>query len=609
MTEKHLADLKSVSGEKNSNQSVFPRLLSMTKGPIDRFVNSRRIARACRQIAAKGHDHDFPDRLLAALNISYDITDKDLARIPGEGPVIVLANQPFGVVGCLVLSQILRSVRSDAGIMTSPVLKEIPELGDRFIFVEPLEKGAMPPGDRFFPPQVTESLQSGGMVGLFLPGALTNIQFHKRKPKASSWRGAVVDLITATGAAVLPMNVICHRKVLLQLLGRFNPRIKSVALPREMACGVNKKLEVRTGSLIPFEKLGKIGDREDIVRYLRLRTDMLNTRKHAFRAVSLPSLKDETVEPVAPAQLPEVLIGEVRDLPDEALLVATDKFNVYLAEAARMPHLMQELGRLREITFRAVGEGTGKARDFDSFDDYYQHLFLWSNEKNELAGAYRLGLTDRIQREKGVEGLYTHTLFKYDTRFMEQINPALELGRSFIRVEYQKTYQALMLLWKGIGRFICRNPQYKILFGPVSITSDYQSASRHLIAAYFRENNRLTDLARLVRPRNPLRKKTIKRRQLKDSLDILGDIQELSEMISEIEGDRKGIPILLKQYVKLGGQSLGFNVDADFSDVLDALILVDLTKTDRRILERYMGKKEAAALIAFHGGRDLADCA
>jgi putative hemolysin len=296
-------------------------------------------------------------------------------------------------------------------------------------------------------------------------------------------------------------------------------------------------------------------------------------------------------------------MAEIQGLRPDQRLVASGPFLVFLAGAEDIPCLLKEIGRLREKTFRKEGEGSGRSLDLDPYDSHYRHLVLWNQKEQEVAGGYRMGLSEDILEQHGPSGFYTHTLFKYGAPFLSRITPAMELGRSFVREKYQKSYQPLMLLWKGIGRFVSMNPQYRNLFGPVSITRDYRSVSRYLMAAFLRGNSQVTALARLVRPRNPFKKKRRKQRALRPALHYLEDLQALSDLVSDIEMDHKGIPILIKQYLRLGGQVLGFNVDRQFSNVLDALILVDLMGTDPKILERYLGKEETRAFVDYHHAR------
>ena len=279
------------------------------------------------------------------------------------------------------------------------------------------------------------------------------------------------------------------------------------------------------------------------------------------------------------------MAAEIARLPETSVLLASGEFRVIEAGAADIPLTLKEIGRLRELTFRSVGEGTGKACDLDAFDRSYRHLFLWNAVRCEVAGAYRVGRTDELVAGAGPRGLYTSTLFVLKRRFLDRIGPALEMGRSFVRPEYQKSYSPLLLLWKGLARMVVRDPRYRMLFGPVSISNSYKNASRRLMASYFEGAATSPGLARLVRPKTPLRGQHWLARAART---LVHDLDDLLTIIDDIEADTKGIPVLLRQYLKLGGKILAFNVDRDFADTLDGLIVVDLLAADPRQLERYM---------------------
>jgi len=304
-------------------------------------------------------------------------------------------------------------------------------------------------------------------------------------------------------------------------------------------------------------------------------------------------------EPLCDPMAQDLLEEEIRNLPEDNLLVRTDQYSVFVAKAERIPVVLQEIGRLRETTFRNANEGTGKAIDIDRFDSHYDHLFLWNEEASEVVGAYRLGRGDEICERFGSEGFYTSTLFNYEQDFFESINPALELGRTFVREEYQRSFPPLFLLWKGIAEYVVRNPRYKILFGPVSISDDYHPMARKLIADCLSSSTYRHDLAGFVEARNPFLVASDEGRS-DAGFPVLADIESISSLISEIDSEKRGIPILLKQYLRLGGKVLGFNLDADFNNVLDALILVDLTNTDDRLLERLMGEAGVERFFEYH---------
>ncbi len=302
---------------------------------------------------------------------------------------------------------------------------------------------------------------------------------------------------------------------------------------------------------------------------------------------------------IVPAIPQSLLKAEVEALPPDQLLAASGPFTVHSARAGQIPWCLQEIGRLRELTFRAAGEGTGRASDVDLFDTYYLHLFVWDAKAEAIAGAYRMGLADEILARYGKRGLYTQSLFKYGPRVLRTLNPAIELGRSFVRAEYQRNFAPLLLLWRGIGRFVARSPRYAVLFGPVSISNSYGPLSRRLIVDYLEAHSIEAGLARHVKPRRPFRARGPAGRD-GAGFSGLGDIEELSRAVERIESDHKGVPILLKHYLKLGGRVLGFNTDDQFGDALDGLIMVDLRASEPRMLARYMGEEGAAEFLAYH---------
>ena len=272
-----------------------------------------------------------------------------------------------------------------------------------------------------------------------------------------------------------------------------------------------------------------------------------------------------------------------------------------MAGAREIPATLAELGRLREKTFRAVGEGTGRARDLASFDGAYEHLFVWSEKKREIAGAYRIGRVDRILDTSGAAGLYTNRLFQLTPDFLRRMRQGLELGRSFVRQEHQRSIYPLYYLWKGIGTFLARNPRYRYLFGPVSISNDYSRAARELIVRYFREHR--NGGANTVRPRRPFHTRPFGARLMAAMAARVNSVDELSALIADLETDGKGVPVLLRHYLGLGAEVLEFNVDPAFADALDALIVVDLTRSNNTAIERYMGADGFAKYMAHHQAR------
>jgi putative hemolysin len=441
------------------------------------------------------------------------------------------------------------------------------------------------------------------MLAIFPAGEVSHWQMPAAQIVDPVWNDTAVRLIRRTGATALPVYFCGRNGVGFQLMGMLHPKIRSAFLLQEFLQQKGKTVEVRVGSAIPADAMEPIPDDREATEYLRWRTYLLRRRSKPevlWQAAWRARFPFKIQEPVAAPTSADVLAEELQKLPADRCLAENSEFAVYLGTASEIPQLLREVGRLREITFRGAGEGTGKSRDLDPFDDYYSHILLWHKAKRELVGAYRAGKTAEILSERGVSGLYTSTLFRYDERIFQKLGPALELGRSFVRPEYQRQYAPLLLLWKGIAQMVVRQPEIPVLFGAVSISNDYNEASREMIYRFFEAHMREDELAGLIEPRRPFRTGLLRKWDCHGMLHALRDLDELSQPITDVEADGKGLPILLRQYAKIGGKLLGFNVDRKFSNVLDGLVVVDLRQTEPTVLERYMGKEGASRFQQVH---------
>jgi putative hemolysin len=354
-------------------------------------------------------------------------------------------------------------------------------------------------------------------------------------------------------------------------------------------------VEARLASATTVQSLRRLGTEDRQLTYLRWRRHALTHRPSAAAA---PSAEATALHAQIAAAVPaHKLAAEVAALGDP-LLESGDQA-VFVATRARIPYLIEEIGRLREVTFREVGEGTGLSIDLDRFDDHYQHLFVYSRREKSVLGAYRLGLTDHILAQQGPQGLYSATLFDYGPGLLDALSPALELGRSFVRREAQRSSKTLLLLWKGIARFVSENPRYRRLFGPVSISARYETFSRDLIVDVLTGGHR-HPLAHLLTPKHPVLPRRTHDGGLGDPHAVLMLPEHLSSVVSDAESDGKGLPTLINEYLKLGGRFLGFNLDPDFCGVTDGLVVVDLCSADRRLLKFYMGARETADFLRHH---------
>ena len=543
------------------------------------------------------------ETLLAEMRIGLTVGAADQERIPANGPVVVVANHPYGVLDGAILTMLLTRVRPDVKVLTNFLLSDIPELQKHCIFVDPFQTDRSLESNRRGLREALAWLQKGGMLAIFPAGEVSQWQMPAAQIVDPEWNDTAVRLIRKTGATVLPVYLCGHNGVGFQLMGMIHPKLRSAFLLQEFLTQAGKTVEVRVGSGIPADAVEAIADDHEATQYLHWRTYLLGRRSR--REASWPDvLRSKFVfkiqEPVAAAVASDLLAKELEALPKDRRLAENTDFVVYLGAAREIPQLLQEVGRLREVTFRGAGEGTGRSRDLDSFDDYYSHILLWHKTRQELVGAYRAGNTAEILAEHGIGGLYTSTLFRYDEKIFQKLGPALELGRSFVRPEYQRQYAPLLLLWKGIARMVARRPEVPVLFGAVSISNDYSAASREMIYRFFEAHMQEDELAGLIEPRRPFRPGLLRRWDCSGMHRALRDLDELSQPITDVEADGKGLPILLRQYAKIGGKLLGFNVDRKFSNVLDGLVVVDLRQTEPAVLERYMGREDAARFRQVH---------
>ncbi len=463
------------------------------------------------------------------------------------------------------------------------------------IHVDPFGGAAAARRNRLPLRQALAWLDTGGALLVFPAGAVSHWHLTQRAVTDPPWQPAAAWLARRSRAAVLPVFIGGRNSALFQLAGLVSAQLRTALLVRELLNSHRRPLRVELGRPITADALQGLGDDAECTAFLRLKVYAL-ARRHAE-----PPPRSATARPaqaILAGPPAEHLAAEVAGLPSESRLLAQGDFAVYLTPAAQIPQLLQEIGRLRELTFRAAGEGTGKATDLDRYDPHYLHLWLWDQRHRRVAGAYRLAPIDRVLADHGPRGLYITSLFRFRRGALASLGAALELGRSFVAADYQRDFQPLLLLWQGIGRYLTANPRYTRLLGPVSVARSYCDASRSVMAQYLGRDGADSPFSAAVRgnfrprPNGSLPAASGER--------LLRDMDAVASLVSAIEDDGKSLPVLLRHYLKLNGEVLAWNVDRDFGDVLDALLLVDLRRTDPRLLRRYLGAQGAAAFLARH---------
>jgi len=522
--------------------------------------------------------------VLRQLEVSAALPARDATRIPVSGPVVITANHPYGALDGLIGIDTIGRVRQDLRVLANPELAALPGIGKLIIPVDPFGGSGATRANMVGMRRALRWLEEGGALLLFPAGEVSNLDLRSGRVSDRAWSPTAARLIRLAGAPVTPMHFAGANSALFQLAGMLHPRLRTLLLPHELGNKVGASVAVRVGeAVLPDRYLGIEGD-DELAAQLRLKTYLLAAP--ALSEGDAPLAAPRALAPLAPPIDPELLAREIELLPAAALLVSSGELQVYCAPAARLTLTLMELGRLRERTFRAVGEGTGRSSDSDPFDAYYQHLFIWNATAREIIGAYRLGRTDLISRRLGQSGLYSSTLFAYHDLFFKLLGPALELGRSFVRAEHQKSFAPLLLLWRGIGEYVGRHPRCCKLLGPVSISNDYNPVSQALLVGFLRRRNFDPLAPTMVRGRRPFRPQLSLRSLVGNAPP--GNLETLSGLIAGLEPDGKGAPVLLRQYLRLGGRVLGFNIDPDFGNSLDCLVLVDLRRTAPRVLQKYM---------------------
>ncbi len=521
------------------------------------------------------------------LPLNYEVTG--LENIPEEGACVIVSNHPHGMSDGLMIGDIAMKRRSDIRIVVNDFLHCVRGMRPYQITVDVYggeeAKRANMAGIR----EMMRWLREGHCLILFPSGSAASWSKEHGRVVDDPWQTNMASIIRKSGATVVPMHFSGQNGPLFQMVTQLCKEKRSALLPREIKRDIRTLHQVQVGRPISANRLEMLPDDAALCDFLRLSSMMLRYPGTAANQISenpRPMVDIDT--PIAP----ELLQKELDSLPQEEHLLYTHKstgLQIYTAKGSEIPNMLHEIGVQREITFRAVGEGSGFACDKDDYDLYYDHLIMWDPAKRQLAGAYRMGRTDEIVTSRGSTGIYNAEFFTLGNDFVNHVKGGLEMGRAFITAPYQKHPASLDTLWMGIGRFVVKHPQYRYLYGTVSVSSDYTVRSRALIYEYLKCHCMNKELAKHVTAKTPPKDMDLFSEDAQLLPTAMGDLRILSSMISDLEPDGRSIPVLLRQYLRLGGEMISFNVDSEFGDTLDCLVLVDLARAPERLLTRYRG--------------------
>ena len=526
----------------------------------------------------------FIDAAFAALRMSLEIAEDDLQRIPETGPFVVVSNHPFGVLDALALIRHIRRRRPDFKLGVDGMLGATAQLDDALVVVSEGDHHSSRPKVSGWK-QATEHLRSGGGFGVFPAGRVSSFRRSKRVVADGRWSASVAGWAVKQGCPVVPVYIDGANSPLFQLLGLIHPSLRSLRVAAELRNKKGYVLRMRIGRPIRQRDVTGLDGNEQMARFLRARTYALgaafDVRREYFAGLRLP----KSPVPIEVRQPQEALTAEVAGLDEGMKLFDHGEFDIYLASADRIPCVLEEIGRCREETFRAVGEGTNRSLDLDEYDLYYQHLILWDREAGKLAGAYRIGEGWVIMERYGKRGFYTHSLFRMKAGFSPVLEASVELGRSFIVPEYQRQRMPLFLLWKGILSVLIQSPQARYILGPVTISSDYKRVSRALIMEFVRRHYWDAHWGQFIRPRKRFAFEE-KRMDTDALLEAAGgDVKRLDRILADIEPSEAVMPVLLKKYLHQNARILGFNRDPKFNNALDGLMLLDVQDLPAQTVE------------------------
>jgi len=539
----------------------------------------------------------FLNAILGEVKIQFEIPEEDLNRIPKDGAFISISNHPLGGIDGILLLKLLAERRPDYKIVANFLLHRIEPLKPYILPVNPFEDRKEVKSSIGGIKHALQHLKDGHSLGIFPAGEVSTYKDGKifvDKP----WEESAIKLIHKANVPVVPIYFHAKNSKLFYFLSKISTTLRTAKLPSELLTQKSRVIKVRIGKTISTKDQLEYSNIDDFHKFIRKKTYMLaNTFEVKGPLLKTPSLKiPKSPRTVISAVSADQLINEIDAIRNDFRLLESKNYEVFLVASTKIPMVLREIGRLREITFREIGEGTNNEIDLDIYDQYYHHMFLWDNQQHVVVGAYRMGLGKEIYREHGIKGFYINNLFRIEPELYTMMEQTIEMGRAFIIKSYQQKPMPLFLLWKGIVHVTLRYPEHKFLMGGVSISNQFSNFSKSLMIEFMKSHYYDPYLAQYIHPKMEYKVK------LKDvDKDFVfdaskADMMKFDKIIDELEPGSLRMPVLLKKYVKQNAKLVAFNVDPKFNNAIDGLMYIRIAdlpeSTVKPVMEEFQTELE-----------------
>lgn len=534
----------------------------------------------------------FIDAMFQCNNNTLKVSPEKLDMLPAEGSFAVVSNHPFGGWDGVALIKTISEVRPDIKFLVNFLIGRIEPLKPNIIEVNPFENRKQMKSNFQGLKTMHRHVSQGHPIGFFPAGEVSTFYRGSRRVMDRAWQANIVKFIQNNKLCVVPVYIPGGNSAWFHRLGKIHPLLRTIRLPGELLRLTNTEISLHFGKPVNPSIYGIIKDTKALGSFLKMRSYAIGEDLKQQENNNIT----ETGAPVIDAIDIEALKTEIDSIRSQCFLFRIEQYECFLEQKSQIPQMFTEISRLREVSFREVGEGTGNSADSDAFDEYYRHLFVWDSENQKLVGSYRIGFGEEIMQQYGPNGFYTSTLFTFTDKFHPIMRNALELGRSFVAGEYRRKSSALFILWKGIVYTLMKNPQYRYIFGPASISSHYNEFAKILMVEFFKRNHGDSQIEKQVGCRNKFTYTMY--RDLANILDYCGnDIRKIDRVVEEFDASGWKIPVLFKKYLSQGARIVAFNVDPEFNNAIDGLILGDIKDIPIENIQSFAKEIEAPELL------------